>query len=314
MQSSSLRVWLAFAMLCAIWGSSYLFIRIAVRQISPLALVSLRLLVGLVTVLLLVTLQGQTLRVPRRQAAVIFVIASVNTSIPFLLISWGELTVPSGLASVLNSTVPIFSVLLAGAVLHDEPVTLPRAGGVVLGFVGVILLLSRDLVHGGIQLSHLTGQGAILLSSVCYAIGPVAMRRALRGIPSTTVALYILAASAVQTTLLAAVFSRPTAAALHPDVLIGILWLGVLGSGVAYALAYFVLEHWGAARYTLVAYMLPVVGLVLGAAFLGEIVDWRIAAGSGLVIGGIVLAGLARRHPAAQVAADSRAVSVSPDA
>src|SRR5436305_1920131 len=116
-----LRVWIAFLLLSLMWGSSYLFIRIGLRHLTPLALVAFRLAIAAVAITVLGIALRQPLRVSRRSLGILAIVATINTSIPFLLISWGEVTVPSGLASVLNSTVPIFSVLLASVVLNDEP-------------------------------------------------------------------------------------------------------------------------------------------------------------------------------------------------
>lgn len=286
------RVWLAFLLLSASWGSSYLFIRIGLRHLTPLALVDLRLVIGAITITLIVLARRHPIRVTRAQLLTIFAVSWVNTTLPFLLISWGEVTVPSGLASVLNSTLPIFSVLLAGAVLHDEPVTPLRLGGVGVGFAGVVLLLSRDLAHGGVLWSHLAGQAAIVLASVFYAVGAVAVRRTLRGVHSLTIGFWVLICCAAETTVLSLIFSRPDPRQFHADTWASIAWLGILGSGLAYVLAFYILERWGAARYTLVAYMLPLVGLTLGAIFLGETLDWRILVGSLLVLSGVVLAGI----------------------
>lgn len=294
--SRGIAIWLAFLMLCLIWGSSYLFIRIALRHLSPTPLVALRLLLGTAVIVAIASSRRQRMRVDRRQAGALLAAATINTAAPFWLISWGETTVPSGLASVLNSTVPIFSVLLAALVLADEPLTVPRLGGVVLGFAGVVLLLSRDLAHGGAFSSALGGQLAIILASVCYAVGAVWVRRTLRGLPSLTIATYVLIISAAEMVVVSLLFSRPDFGHFHGDTLGAILWLGILGSGIAYLLAYAILAEWGAARYTLVAYALPIVGLTLGALVLREALDWRILAGSALVILGVGLASIARRR------------------
>jgi drug/metabolite transporter (DMT)-like permease len=292
--TGSLRVWLAFALLCSIWGSSYLFIRIGLRQLTPLSLVALRLAVGVLVIGVVVAVRREPLRLTWRQFQFLVILATVNTSLPFLLISWGEVTVPSGLASVLNSTVPIFSILLAGAILKDEPITLPRASGVILGFSGVVLLVSRDLLRSGDVWSGIAGQAAIVLASICYAIAAVFARRTLRGVPSMTIATWVLMISSGQTIFLSLIFSPPSVASFTFQTAFAVLWLGILGSGIAYILSFFILENWGASRYTFVAYMLPVVGLTLGAVFLQELIDWRILAGSLLVIAGIALASVAR--------------------
>jgi drug/metabolite transporter (DMT)-like permease len=286
---SRFRVWIAFALLCGMWGSSYLFIRIGVKEISPLALVALRLSIGALTILVIVAIRRQSIRVSGRQLATIGVAGTINSTAPFLLISWGETSVPSGLASVLNSTTPIFALLLAGAILQDEPITTARLAGVLVGFAGVVVLLGRDLT-GGVHWSGVAGQGAIILASLCYAIGAVFVRRTLRGVTSMTIATYVLLVSAAEALALSLVFSPPPVLSMSPRVWLAAVWLGMLGSGFAFTCAYFVLEHWGASRYTLVTYVLPVIGLALGAIFLKEVIDWHIIAGSVLVLGGIVLA------------------------
>lgn len=294
---SGLRVWLAFSLLCLAWGSSYLFIRLGLRQLTPLSLVALRLLVGAIVITVIAVVSRQDLHLSRRDIPRIVLVAAVNTSLPFWLISWGETTVPSGLASVLNSTLPIFSVLLAAAILPDEPLTPFRAGGVFIGFTGVVVLLSRDLAQGAIQWSALTGQGAIVLASLSYAVGAVLTRLMLRHLPSLTTATWALGAAALQMVVLSLALSPPMLTGLHALTILAVLWLGVLGSGVAYVLAYFILAQWGASRYTLVAYLLPVVGLTLGVIVLHEALSWRILAGTILVVGGIILASVTGRTP-----------------
>jgi drug/metabolite transporter (DMT)-like permease len=306
------RVWLAFGLLSSIWGTSYLFIRIGLRHLSPLALVGLRLGSAALAITVIAAILRLRLRVSRRELIALIVLANIYAALPFLLISWGEEKVPSGLAAVLNSTVPIFSVLLAGAALRDEPLTVSRLGGVVIGFAGVVLLLSRDLGHGAIQWSSIVSQGAIILSSISYACAAVFVRRALRTTPPLTATIYTMWISAAETLGLSIVFSRPNFSRMLGETWFAVLWLGLLGSAVGYMLAFFILKHWGAARYSLVAYMLPIVGLSAGAVVLGEVVGWRIAAGSALVILGVVLASLARlpgrsrpevQRPATQVSA-----------
>lgn len=294
-------VWFAFAALSAVWGSSYLFIRIGLRQLTPVSIVALRLLSAAIGVLVLAALSGQDLRITRRKAVLMVILANVNIVVPFLLITWGETHITSGLAAVFNSITPIFSVLIAGAVLSDERITRARLGGVTLGFVGVLVLLSRDLSQGGLHVGGLAGQGAVALAALSYAVGAVFARRTLRGVPPMATAAYTVIVAAVETNALAVVAGFPNITRFHGSTTFAVLWLGLLGSALAYGLYYFIMENWGAARTTLVTYMLPAVGLTLGAIFLREIVDWRILAGSALVVCGVVLASLVRRSPPSDI-------------
>lgn len=293
------RVWLAFILLSLIWGSSYLFIRVAVEHMSPLAVVALRLFFGALTITVIALAAGADLRPPRSAVLTMLGLSLISTVAPFLLITWGETSINSGLAAVLNSTTPIFSLLIAHAVLSDEPITAPRLLGVLVGFMGVLVLLSRDLQHGNIQWSGVAGQAAVVLASVCYALAAVGTRHSLRDLSSLTIATYALWFSAAISIALSLIFSRPDLATLAGKPLFAVAWLGILGSGVAYVFYYFIIQSWGASRATLVTYVVPGIGLVLGAVFLGEKVDWRIIAGSALVILGVGLASLVGR-PRAQ--------------
>lgn len=295
------RVWFAFAALSAIWGSSYLFIRIGLDQLMPVSLVALRLLSAAIGALLLAALSRQDLRLTRQQVVRMLILANINIVIPFLLITWGETRIASGLAAVLNSITPIFSVLIAGAVLDDERITRARLGGVALGFVGVLVLLSRDLGQGGLHWGGIAGQAAVALAALSYAIGAVFARHTLRGVPPVATATYTVIIAAAETGAAAVFAGFPNVAHLTGSTIFAVLWLGLLGSALAYGLYYFIMENWGAARTTLVTYMLPAVGLTLGAIFLHEVVDWRILAGSALVVCGVVLASMVRRSRHASV-------------
>lgn len=231
-----LRVWLAFILLSLVWGASYLFIRIGDEQLTPLALVALRLVFGAAAITVLALALRADLR-PRGSAiAILLALSAVNTTIPFLLITWGEKTIDSGMAAVLNSTTPIFSLLIAHWLLHDERITAARAAGVAIGFAGVVLLFSDGLRQGTINWWIIASEGAVVAASACYAIGAVMARRTVSDVPSLTISAYTLWFAAVQAVILSLIFSRPPIASLHASTLLAVAWLGVLGSALAYLL------------------------------------------------------------------------------
>jgi drug/metabolite transporter (DMT)-like permease len=283
------RTWVLFAGLSIAWSASYLFIRVAITHgFQPLSLVAVRLLIGAAVVWVVTLARGKRLRTTRRQTVLLPLVATINIALPFFLVAWGERTVSSGPASVLNSTMPIFSVILAGVLLRDEPVTIRRALGVAAGFVGILVLFSGDLSAG--SASHLAGQVSIVGAALCYAVGAVLTRRFFRDLPAMAIAAFSVTTAAVETVILSVVLQPPTFGNVDFQGWISVLWLGVMGVGLAYLMAFAILAAWGAARYTLIAYTLPVVGLTLGAIFLHEKIDFRVAAGSSLVLAGIVLA------------------------
>lgn len=290
---SRTRIPAAFLLLALIWGSSFLFIRLAVERITPLDLVTLRVLFGALGIAAVAAVMRVDLRLPRRALLLLVITASVNTTMPFLLISWGEVSINSGLAAVLNSTTPIFSLLIAHVYLHDEPITGPRLAGVGIGFLGVLVLLSRSL-QGGIQWEHLAGEGAVVAASACYGLGAVMTRRWLRDVPVITTSTWVLWIAAAQCVVLSLLFSPIPILALHGDTLFAAAWLGLLGSAIAYVLYYFLITNWGASHATLVTYVVPAIGLVLGAVFLSEVITPTVIAGFALIVAGIGMASFLR--------------------
>jgi drug/metabolite transporter (DMT)-like permease len=280
--------WLVFLALGAAWGSSYLFIKIGIETLTPFTLVAGRLAIGAAVLAVVMRVARQSL--PRQRAAYghMVVVALLGIVIPFSLITWGEQTIDSGLAAVLNGTVPLFAIVLAAIVLADEPITVNRLGGLVIGFVGVVLLTGPALADGfG---GSLPGQLMLLGASVSYAAAGVYARRTVRGMPALTSAFLEVGFAFVITLALAAAFGAPWATSVDAGTILSVAWLGLIGSGLAFLAFFFLLDRWGATRTSLVAYLLPVVGIVLGVLVLREVVTVPMLAGTALVIGGIALA------------------------
>lgn len=297
------REWVAFWLLGAIWGSSFLWIKIAVAEIGPVLLAALRLLFGAAGLVGIAWMMRQS--VPRDRGLLVryLVLAVLNTALPFALIPWGETRIASGLAAVLNGTTPLFTLVIAHFWLRDEHITRARIAGLFVGFTGVVVLMSHDLSAGA---DSLWGQAAVLAASCSYAVAAIFARKYLRGQPpvvQATVAVCI--ADAVL--WLAVPVAEPSARLPHlPITWLALAWLGVLGSCVAYLLYYYLIQAWGATRATVVTYVYPVIGLLLGVAFLDEALNARVVAGTLLVVSGIVVANRApalRPSPPARVSA-----------
>jgi drug/metabolite transporter (DMT)-like permease len=279
--------WLIFLALGVMWGSSYLFIKLAVDSFGTFTLITLRLLIG--AAFLWLTLAATRTPLPRDRRAYmhLLVMAVINIAIPFSLITWAEQSVDSALAAILNSTVPLLVIVIAPLFLPDEPIRLNGLLGLAVGFAGVALIMSPGLQHAS---GTAAGMIALLGSSFSYAVGNVYARRNVRGLAPLIPAVFQVTFALAIVALLALLTERPWETA-RPDLeaWFSVVWLGVFGSGLAY-LAYFrLLKSWGATRTSMVAYVLPVIGIILGFLVRNEPLDVTLIGGTGLVIAGVAL-------------------------
>ena len=287
MSERSSRVdWLVFLGLGFIWGSSYLFIKLAVDDFGTATLVALRLVIGAALLWTVVLVARQTLPRERRMYGHLVVMAVINIMIPFLLITWAEQSVESSLAAILTSPVPLFAIVLSSLFLPDEPMRVNGLLGLLVGFVGVILVVSPGLTGAG---SSLGGQLALLGAAFSYACGAVYARRNVRGLAPMVPAVFQVTFAAIMASTLALLLEHPWTATPDAQAIFSIVWLGILGSGVAYLFVFRLFKNWGATRTTLVAYEIPVWGIVLGFLVLGEPVGAQLIAGTALIITGVAL-------------------------
>ncbi|MGH2407790.1 MAG: DMT family transporter [Candidatus Limnocylindrales bacterium] len=288
MSTSSRVDWLLFLLMGFFWGSSYLFIKIGVDAgLQPLTLVTLRLAIGFLLLASVVVVARERLPRDPRTYAKLVVLAILGVTLPFTLITWAETRVVSSLAAVINGAVPLFVLPIAAALLPDEPLTRNRVIGLLVGFVGVAVLVGLD--PGVLSGTSLLPVLALLGSTLSYAAGGVWARRMLQGLRPMITAVFEIGFSLVIVAVLATLVEGPIALPASRDALFAVAWLGVFGSGLAFLIFFRILGRWGATRASLVAYLMPVVGLVLGVLVLSEPLDARLVVGTALVVGGIAL-------------------------
>jgi drug/metabolite transporter (DMT)-like permease len=282
--------WLLFLLMGFMWGSSYLFIKIGVDAgLPPFTLVTLRLLFGFLLLATVVAIAREPLPRNLQTYGHLIVMGAVNIAIPFSLITWAELTVDSALAAILNAAVPLFVILIASVFLRDERITANRVAGLVAGFIGVVILVGFDPAK--VASGNLTGEIALIGSTLSYACGAVYAKRNIHGLRPMIPAVFQVGFALAMVTVLAFVFERPIdiVAQIKPEAIFAVVWLGILGSGLAYLVFFRILGRWGATRTSMVAYLLPVYGIALGALVLSEPIDARLLIGTALVIGGVAL-------------------------
>jgi drug/metabolite transporter (DMT)-like permease len=283
---SSRTNWLLFLLLGFLWGSSYIFIKIGVEAgLTPFVLVSIRLLIGLAVLAAVVAAHREPLPRSPKMYGHLAVLGAFSVAIPFFLITWAERHVESTIAATITSAVPLFVIAIAAFALRDEPITANKLVGVGVGIVGVAILVGFDpaALAGG----SLAAELALVGATASYAIGGVYARRMVHSLRPMIPALFQVFFAFLMSTALAFVFERPLEAPITLETGFAVLWLGALGSGIAYLVFYRLLGAWGATRTSMVAYLLPIVGIALGALVLDEAVDARLIIGTALIIGGI---------------------------
>jgi drug/metabolite transporter (DMT)-like permease len=296
------RDWALLGVLSVLWGGSFFFNGVALKELPPFTLVFLR--VALAALILLPVLRTYRIGFPRGLSGwrPFFGIALLNNVLPFSLIVMGQTYIPSGLASILNATTPLFTVLVMAA-SGDEKLLMRRVGGVVVGLIGVIILHGQDIGFNNSQ-----GVGILLCLAAAFSYGLSALyaRRKLSDSPALATATFQLLASSLMMAMVAAIVDRPWQLPMPGAT----TWLAMAGlAGLSTALAYIVffqiLRRSGSTNVMLVTLLIPVTAILLGYLVLGERISGREIIGA-VVIGSALLLidgrvfNLARRALAAQ--------------
>ncbi|GAA3899695.1 drug/metabolite transporter (DMT)-like permease [Microbacterium invictum] len=288
-RAASVTILVQFVFTGIIWGSSFLFMKVALEGISPAQVVLARLVLGGLTLGLFVLLRRE--RLPRRRVvwAHMTVLACSFCVIPFLLFSWAQQHVTSGLASIYNATTPIMTAIMAWLVFRVEKLNAVQITGILVGISGVMVIIAP---WQGLDFSQsLVAQFTILGATACYGFSLAYMRRfaSNTGMSALTFSFLNIGIAAVIMVALAPLIAT-TPVRLDPWIIGSLLLLGCLGTGVAYIWNQNVLRAWGPTRASTVTYITPVVGVILGVIVLGEHLSWNEPAGAVLVFLGILLA------------------------
>lgn len=284
----------------AIWGASFLFIKVSVAEVTPLTLVTVRLSLGALGLLAYVMVRPSVLPVTNpakllqdvwRHAVFIGLVAAV---IPYLLIAGGEQYISSGAAAILNATSPLFSAMLAAPLpvrVGGERLSWTGSAGIIVGFAGVGLLVSGSgggLTETGSFEEELWGAVAVLAASLCYAIGGLYTHHVFAKSPPLVPAIAQNVAGALMLLGPALVLAEPQGVP-SPEALGSMLALGLAGTAVAYLLYFDLLVRVGGTRSLLVTYLLPATALIYGAVLLGESISPNALGGMALILTGIAL-------------------------
>jgi drug/metabolite transporter (DMT)-like permease len=273
----------ALFLLGAIWGASFLFIRVAVPTLGPFMLMELR--VGLAAAAL-TPYAFAVSRLPalRTRWQEFLIIGGLNAAIPFTLIAAAEITLTSSLAAILNSTTPLFAAVVAAAWI-GEALTLRKVVGLLLGVVGVATLVGLDPVS--LNREILLSVGAMLVASCSYALGGVYAKRTFEGVPSLAMATGQQAGAAVL--LLPFATATLPQEAPSPSVALSVVGLALLCTAVAYLLYFYLIANAGPTKTLTVTFLIPVFGLIFGVLLLEEPFGLGTLVGLGVILVGVAL-------------------------
>ncbi|MBB3020253.1 drug/metabolite transporter (DMT)-like permease [Microvirga lupini] len=281
--------WALLAILSIVWGGSFLFNGVAVRELPPLTIVAIR--VATAALALLLVLKLMRVDLPRtRQAWTAFLGMSIlNNVIPFTLIVWGQSHIASGLASILNATTPLFTVIVAQYFTDDERLTGQKLAGVIVGFLGVAVMIGAAAMTAWD--SSILAQLAVLGAALSYGFSGVFGRRfKTMGIPPLATAAGQVTASSALLLPVALIVDQPWTLSLpSAQTILSLLALGLVSTAFAYLIFFRLLARAGATNVGLVTFLIPVSAILLGVLILGETLAARHVAGMALIGAGLIL-------------------------
>ncbi|MFC4090562.1 DMT family transporter [Micromonospora sp. GCM10011541] len=308
---AAVRSWLpGFLALAAIWGSSFLFIKVGIEELHPLHLTLYRVATGAVTLLVVLALLRDRLPREPRVWAHLFVVAAFGVAVPFTLFGFGEQRVESMLAGIWNATTPLIVLPLAVLVFRTERLTARRAVGLGLGFLGVLVVLG---VWEGVGGAHFTGQLMCLGAAACYGVAIPYQKKFIAGSSYSGLSLSAaqLLVAALQLAVVAPLVAGapPVPTGLSVEVVASVLALGALGTGLAFVINLRNIRVAGASTASTVTYLIPVFAVLVGAVVLDERLNWHQPVGALIVLVGVAVAqGLLSRRKPTPVSAGTPAV------
>lgn len=273
--------------LTIVWSSSFVAIKIAVPQTGPVWLAAMRVCIGFAVLLPWALYRGLSLPKAAKNWAFLVVISLLNVTLPFLLISWSELTISAGMASLLLGTGPLLALILSHLTTEDDKFNPFKLIGIILGFSGIALVVGHEAladVDGSIL-----AQLAVLGASLCYAASG-AMIRKVKDVPPTRLATIILGLSSVELIALGLIQGLPDFNSIATDGWAALIFLGLLPTGLATILRYRLIWAVGASFFGLGMNLIPIFGVIMGAVLLSEHVPFTTWAALGLIIVGLLVA------------------------
>jgi len=281
-----LKHWIVFILVGAIWSSSFMWIKLALREVTPSALVAIRVTLGFLFGASVIFIKQIKLPKNIKTWMPLIILGVTNFAAPFFLISWGEKSIDSSVASILDATVPLFTIFMAHYLLKDDKMTFQKVIGLFIGFAGVIVLLSKNI---GASSSTLFGEGAVVLASLFYAGSAVFIRKTTQDIPGVLRSTVPMFSASIIMWITTLITENSVPMPKLELTWIALLFLGIIGSGLAFLMAFYLIHEIGPTRSTMVTYIFPLGGVILGVTFLHEQITWQLLLGGILIVSSLLI-------------------------
>jgi drug/metabolite transporter (DMT)-like permease len=294
--------WGLIALQSMLWGSSYFFIAIAQSELPPLTIAAVRTIPASLVLMTIVLSLGYRMPATLAEWRLFVFFATFNTVLPFVLIVWGQARATGGMAAILNASAPLFGILLAHVLTHDEKLSLNKVAGILLGLAGVAILVGYDFALGDVD--DVLARLALLAAPLLYVLANIYARNKLGQYPPFVIAMMQMVASIFIAVPLALAVDHPWTLPVPTRATLGaILGMAIFGSALASLCHFTVLQRAGAANATLVTLIMPLTPIVLGGVFLGERLSARDILGATIIAAALLIIDgrvLKRRRSAAQ--------------
>lgn len=303
MKHDKLLAYIAFGIVCVVWGTTYLAIRVAVETIPPLLLTGIRYLTAGLIMLAIVKLRGEKLPRDPRVLRELALIGALMVGGGNLAVVWAEQYVPSGMAALLVATAPFWASILEAMRKNGEHIGLHRGLGMLVGFIGVALLVTPGSLAGQLAPGVLAGAIVIQIGSLCWQYGMVRGKHYLHGVsPMVSATVQMLFGGAL-VMIVGLAIGEGSRFVVTPRTFAGLAYLTIFGSVIAYSAFIFALAHMRATSLSLYAYVNPAVAVVLGWLILDERLTWVSIVAMVVILGGVAIVQTARgeKEPAAPV-------------
>ena len=270
----------------ALWGGAFIFIALALDDFGPVSIASWRVSIGAAVMVVITILIGQSFPRKQRDWRNIFIVGCLNSAIPFFLISWGQQFISSAETAILMAMGTFFALIVSHFTSHDERINLPRALGVGVGFIGVLVLVFWDISAAG--MGSLVGQMAIIVAACSYATSSIVSRR-LTHLPMISTSAATLLSASLYMIPLAFVLEDPLPADVARSSWLALAYLGAVATALAMTLRFFIIRANGAVFMSMVGYLVPLFGVLWSALYFADDINLQSLLALALILTGIAL-------------------------